>query len=594
MHTVNSTTLRNLNLSSNALLGPLPSSIGKCTSIDLSKNMLSGYLSAILSWEDTLETIDLSSNSISGSYPNGASQFRNLISIKIRNNSLSGSLPSVFGNYPKLSILDLSLNKLMGPILSALFTSSTLTILNLSGNGFNGSIPLLSSKSTESLVLPSYIHLESLDLSDNSLSGSLPPEIGNMQRLKLLNLARNELSGDIPSDLSKLTELEFLDLSNNQFSGKIPDMPQPGLKAFNVSNNDLSGTVPKSLEIFPASSFYPGNPLLVFPDGMPAGGDNTGIVESGTNHHKKSGVRVAFIIGSIGALMLIIFAVIALYMVRSQELCGRNGFKCHFSGRDLKIGRFSRPNMFKPQKDNSAPTTTISFSNDHLLTSASRSMSVQKELLAEAVEYSYEDPKGGSDSMISSMMDSTTPHFADSQLAEPPTKLDVYSPDRLAGELTFLDGSLIFTAEELSQAPAEVLGRSSHGTSYKATLDSGHLLTVKWLRVGLVKNKKEFAKEAKRIGTIRHSNIISWRGFYWGPREQERLIVSDYVYGDSLALYLYGNAFLAFIAISLLNTFRQFRARLILLIVNFLFFFSFYLCCTVSSYLDMLISPFKR
>jgi serine/threonine protein kinase len=106
--------------------------------------------------------------------------------------------------------------------------------------------------------------------------------------------------------------------------------------------------------------------------------------------------------------------------------------------------------------------------------------------------------------------------------------------------LIFMDSTLVFTAEDLSRAPAEVLGRSSHGTTYKAVLQSGHVLIVKWLRVGLVKHKKEFTKEIKRIGTIRNPNIISWRAFYWGPKEQERLIISDYVNGDSLALYLYG------------------------------------------------------
>jgi serine/threonine protein kinase len=122
--------------------------------------------------------------------------------------------------------------------------------------------------------------------------------------------------------------------------------------------------------------------------------------------------------------------------------------------------------------------------------------------------------------------------------------LDVYSPDRLAGELSFLDSSLAFTAEELSRAPAEVLGRSSHGTLYKATLDSGHMLTVKWLRVGLVKHKKEFAKEVKKIGSIRHPNIVPLRAYYWGPREQERLLLADYIQGDSLALHLYGKHFI--------------------------------------------------
>ncbi|KAK6922940.1 LOW QUALITY PROTEIN: hypothetical protein RJ641_011244 [Dillenia turbinata] len=95
------------------------------------------------------------------------------------------------------------------------------------------------------------------------------------------------------------------------------------------------------------------------------------------------------------------------------------------------------------------------------------------------------------------------------------------SPDRLTGELFFMLHwhSLL---SSLLGAPAEVLGRSTHGTLYKTTLDNGHMLTVKWLWEGLVKRKREFAKEVKRIGSMRHPNIVSLQAYYWGPREQER------------------------------------------------------------------------
>ncbi|XP_008811220.1 probable inactive receptor kinase At5g10020 [Phoenix dactylifera] len=550
---INSTTLKVLDLSSNALSGSLPPNLGICVSVDLSKNMLSGDLSVMQYWADSVEVIDLSSNALSGYYPNEASQFGNLISIKIQNNSLVGFLPSVFGNYSKLSVVDLSLNELTGPVLPSLFRSLTLTSLNLSGNHFTGSIPLQSSHSTESLVLPSYTHLESLDLSDNLLSGSLPPEIGNLQSIKLLNLGNNTLSGELPSELSKLGGLEFLDLSINHFKGRVPDMLQQGLKVFNVSYNDLSGTIPPNLQRFPSTSFHPGNALLVFSNALPAGSNSNGVSGNMSHHRLKSSIRIAFIVGSIGAVILVLFVIMTFYIVRTQEICGRNGSRGQ-TGRDIKLGIFGPLNIFKSPKDNAVPTS-MSFSNDHLLTSAARSMSAQKALLTGAVDYGYSDSKGDSESTKLDVVEhcppstgwtsspgsplSSSPHVIDSHMSEQPVKLDVYSPDRLAGELFLLDNSLIFTAEELSHAPAEVLGRSSHGTSYKATLDSGHMLTVKWLRVGLVKHKKEFAKEAKRIGTIKHPNIISWRGYYWGQREQERLIVADYVNGDSLALYLY-------------------------------------------------------
>jgi hypothetical protein len=543
-----------LNLSSNVLSGSLPATVGQCASVDLSGNLFSGELAILRSWDRTLEVIDLSSNKLEGSYPNDASQFQNLVSLKLRNNSLSGSLPSVLGTYQNLLVLDLSLNSLGGPVLPTFFLSPILTELNLSGNSFTGTIPFQSIHSIESMLLSSEPALKIVDLSSNSFSGPLPPDISNLEKVVFLTLAMNELSGEIPSEISELQELEYLDLSHNHLTGEIPDMPQAGLKIFNVSYNNLGGTVPKSVEKFPLSCFQPGNDLLVFPDGLPAGNDDyTGVAQSQTTRH-KAGVRVALIVGCIGAVLLVIFIALAFYVVRSQELCGRNGFRGQITIRDLK-GRLSRPNLLKSPKDNVVPSKTI-FSNDHLLTSAARSMSAKKELLAEAaVEYGYADRKDVAESTSSGVAETSaavqarelspvvpaSPHFADPRFLEEPVAFEVYSPDRLVGELIFLDSTLVFTAEDLSRAPAEVLGRSSHGTTYKAVLQSGHVLTVKWLRVGLVKHKKEFTKEIKRICTIRHPNIIPWRAFYWGPKEQERLIISDYVNGDNLALYLYGN-----------------------------------------------------
>jgi serine/threonine protein kinase len=65
------------------------------------------------------------------------------------------------------------------------------------------------------------------------------------------------------------------------------------------------------------------------------------------------------------------------------------------------------------------------------------------------------------------------------------------------------------------------------------------MLTVKWLRAGLAKKRKDFTREAKRFGGIKHPHVAPMRGYYWGLREQEKLLLSDYVSTGSLASHLY-------------------------------------------------------
>ncbi|KAL9250589.1 putative inactive receptor kinase [Drosera capensis] len=553
---INTSSLTTLNLSSNSLTGSLPSSVGRCSVVDLSGNKFSDDISVLQNWYSSLEVVDLSSNKLSGSLSDLPSQFSGLITLRISNNALVGGLPHDWGAFSQLSSIDLSTNSLDGPIPSSLLSTASLVNLNLSRNQIAGEIPWPASHASELLSLSSLPPMESLDLSDNLLTGGLTSAIGNLGRLTLLNLANNSLSGQLPSELGKLNGLEFLDLSNNDFGGKIPGNLSSGLIVLNLTYNNLSGPIPTNLQRFPNSSFFPGNEFLQIESGSGASAGPPSNFPAGEGHRSsKASIRIAIIVASVAAALMIAIVSLAYYHAQLHAFHGRSSFTSETAGRDVLLGRSARPSLFKFHKSDVPPqSSSQSFSNDHLLISTSRSLSGPVEVVVEGGQNVSEAIASTTPAVIPNLLNSpplvtsarksssgspfsSSPCFAEG--SEPLVTLSVYSPDRLAGELSFLDSSLKFTAEELSRAPAEVLGRSSHGTLYKATLNTGQIFAVKWLRVGLVKSKKEFAREVKKIALMRHEKIVPLRAYYWGPREQERLILSDYVHGDSLALHLY-------------------------------------------------------
>lgn len=94
-------------------------------------------------------------------------------------------------------------------------------------------------------------NLEVLDLKNNYyLGGTIPPELGNLVNLQELNFYDCQLSGLIPAELGNLTNLERMDLSwNSYLVGTIP--PELGnlskLEYLNLEECNLSGNIPKEL-----------------------------------------------------------------------------------------------------------------------------------------------------------------------------------------------------------------------------------------------------------------------------------------------------------------------------------------------------------
>ncbi|XP_052478508.1 probable LRR receptor-like serine/threonine-protein kinase At3g47570 [Gossypium raimondii] len=109
--------------------------------------------------------------------------------------------------------LELSNNSLSGEIPSNLSACSMLTFVHMRSNQLKGEI-------LASLGLLS--NLINLRFYNNSLTGTIPPSLGNLSSLKELHLALNGLTGNIPETLVRLTNLSFFSIGENVIFGIVP------------------------------------------------------------------------------------------------------------------------------------------------------------------------------------------------------------------------------------------------------------------------------------------------------------------------------------------------------------------------------------
>ncbi|XP_059071174.1 receptor-like protein 45 [Cryptomeria japonica] len=228
-----------LDLHNNSLKGARPLPLAGAYLLDLSMNQFNGSIpSRIGAYLENARFLSLSRNNLSGAIPDSICT-PYLQVLDLSKNTLSSVIPPhLTRNCSSLSVLDLAENHLEGPIPRNL--TNLLAMVNASqsnpdyleeytsiGATYTNQIKISWEGWDVEFVKVLFI-LKCIDLSNNNLSGSIPPEMGSLQGLIALNLSRNDLSGRIPKTLGRMDQLESLDLSLNRLNVLKSILPHGG------------------------------------------------------------------------------------------------------------------------------------------------------------------------------------------------------------------------------------------------------------------------------------------------------------------------------------------------------------------------------
>ncbi|KAK8500231.1 hypothetical protein V6N13_076281 [Hibiscus sabdariffa] len=316
--------------------------------------------------------------------------------------------------------------------------------------------------------------LRSLYLQDNAFSGPFPPSVTSLTRLTRLDLSSNNFSGPIPFGVNNMTHLTGLFLQNNKFSGSLPSIDSDGLDDFNVANNSLNGSIPDTLSKYSASSFA----------------------------------------GNLG-------------------LCGGPLRPCN------PFFPSPTPSPSEPISPTTSGGKSRNLSTGAIIAIAVGSAIVALLLLLFLILCLRKRQRQPSKQQKSAATGTRAVPPAEAGTSSSKDDLTGASTEGERNKLVFFGGGVYnFDLEDLLRASAEVLGKGSVGTSYKAVLEEGTTVVVKRLKDVAV-SKKEFETQMETLGKIRHENVVPLRAFYYS--KDEKLLVSDFMSDGSLSSLLHGS-----------------------------------------------------
>ncbi|GFQ06370.1 probable inactive receptor kinase at5g67200 [Phtheirospermum japonicum] len=364
-----------------------------------------------------------------------------------------------------------------------------LRVLSLRNNSLTGPIPDLSG----------LVNLKVLFLSRNYFSGSVPPSVSTLHRLKTLDLSNNMLTGSIPPSLNSLDRLYYIRLDFNRFNGSVPPFNHSSLQIFNVSHNDLTGAIPvtPTLSRFNTTSF-----------------------------------------------------------ALNQGLCGEIVHKECRSTRPF----FGQPATAAAPPASAALSQTaqsqngVSFNSKAIMQRHKRAALVLGFTLGASLFvillvcsiFAVRKYRGSGEITKMPLEASVTGNAEAVMRVEEENDLLVEKVKRVQEEkekqqLQMVGEAQVYTLDQLMRASAELLGRGTMGTTYKAVLDNRLIVTVKRLDGGRLEgtSQEDFEGHMELVGGLRHPNLVPLRAYF--QAKEERLLVYDYQPNGSLFSLIHGS-----------------------------------------------------
>jgi len=352
-------------------------------------------------------------------------------------------------------------------------------MLRLPAMGLSGSLPSGLGNLTE---------LQTLSLRFNALTGPIPADFVNLKALRNLYLQGNFFSGELPDAVFALQNLVRLNLGNNNFSGEISPKFNglTRLSTLYLERNNFTGSIP-DLSVPPLDQFNVSYNSLTGP--IPnrfSSRDQTAFLGnslcgkplqscpgSEEGKSKLSGGAIAGIV--IGSVVGLLLILLLLFFL-CRKRSGKNDESVSTGKRDVE-GEVSREKSVESGNSGSA--------------------------VAGSVEKSEVQSSGGGDKSL----------------------------------VFFGNVNRVFSLDELLRASAEVLGKGTFGTTYKATLEMGVSVAVKRLK-DVTAAEREFREKIEQVGKMVHHNLVPLRGYYFS--RDEKLVVYDYMPMGSLSALLHG------------------------------------------------------